>query len=111
MPSIFSPSRPQLYSQPAYLAPSGRPIAPIGPLGVWPQPPDGQTCLVGAQFLIAPGTSTYFSTSIPLSQLPVFFQEWIDNPEGVLKEMFGYTYASGGKHHQKIQISLADLGL
>lgn len=121
---LDSPSRPLMGNRPCYCTPDGRRIAVIPAIQFTPQV---RTSGFGAEVSVMLATELnsfrWFTTWIPESQFAVLLAEWYADPEGTMREVFGWKGLQAAKPganapapavtvaRKSAPISLADLGL
>lgn len=116
---LNDPLRPQVNHQPAYCNARGEPIAPILDLGisfVQPEEADAaQPTLVSITGFWCHHrfVAKYYEIQLPLEELQWFLRDFWQDPEGVMRERFGWSWSDAVAKAPLARIapSLADLGL
>lgn len=112
---FFDPARPRLASDvPAYLAPSGRPLGPLGALYVTPR--EGGGYEVGQHWLTGRNSASWLAVEVGGDmELLRLLARWRDDPEATMREVFGWSYSDAApalvEAPAKSPASLEEMGL
>jgi hypothetical protein len=90
----FDPTRPiGLSGRPCYTRRDGTPVAALPGLSLRPRPRtegEPQWWEVSVHLLVGVVTAREFSMTISTEHLPGFLLAWLESPEAVLRDHFGY---------------------
>ena len=102
--NLYSDSRPQIAGRPALLG-----IAAVVPRLTLVPLPDGSLS-VEVLVMVESNSASWHSLLVPdLAELGLLLQAWLEDPEQVLRERFGWAPAAAAQPPSGL--TLADLGL